>query len=117
MSEQNLQLPLAAAEDWHPDEALIASKVMAARVRVFIDRAVSGALTSPLGTFLLAWVMASTAGWVRACIWLCLINLGELLILGIGYRYRSVRIPDEGALIWAQRQVAAYFLVGLCWGS
>ena len=99
------------------DEKRIADRVMAARIRVFTDRAVAGALSSPLGTLLLAAIMGPTAGWDRAAVWLCVINLGELLILGQGYRYRSSPPADQGDRIWARRQIWANGLTGLAWGS
>lgn len=99
------------------DEVAIARKVMAERVRVFTDRAVSGALSSPFGTLLLAGIIGPGAGWHRAAIWLVLINLGELLILGCGYRYRA-RSPDAAhSQRWARYQIAANALTGLAWGS
>lgn len=99
------------------DEKCIADRVMAVRIRVFTDRAVAGALSSPLGTLLLAAIMGPTAGWDRAAVWLCVINLGELLILGQGYRYRSSPPADQGNRIWARRQIWANGLTGLAWGS
>lgn len=99
------------------DEACIERRVMAARIRVFTDRAVAGALSSPLGTLLLAAIMGPTAGWDRAAIWLCVINLGELLILGQGYRYRACPAAGQGDHVWARRQILANGLTGLAWGS
>ena len=99
------------------DEACIERRLTAARIRVFTDRAVAGALSSPLGTLLLAAVMGPTAGWDRAAIWLCVINLGELLILGQGYRYRASPAAEQGNQVWARRQILANGLTGLAWGS
>jgi diguanylate cyclase (GGDEF)-like protein len=99
------------------DEACIEARVMAARIRVFTDRAVAGALSSPLGTLLLAAIMGPAAGWDRAAIWLCVINFGELLILGLGYRYQSSPPADRGNRGWAVRQIWANCLTGLAWGS
>jgi len=99
------------------DEKCIADRVMAARIRVFTDRAVAGALSSPLGTLLLAAIMGPTAGWDRAAVWLCVINLGELLILGQGYRYRASPAAEQGNQVWARRQILANGLTGLAWGS
>lgn len=99
------------------DEACIERRVMAARIRVFTDRAVAGALSSPLGTLLLAAVMGPMAGWDRAAIWLCVINLAELLILGQGYRFRASSPVEQGNQVWARRQIVANGLAGLAWGS
>jgi diguanylate cyclase (GGDEF)-like protein len=99
------------------DETCIEARVMVARIRVFTDRAVAGALSSPLGTLLLAAIMGPAAGWDRAAIWLCVINFGELLILGQAYRYRSSPPAEQGNHIWARRQIWANGLIGLAWGS
>ena len=99
------------------DESRIARRVAAERVSVFIDRSVAGAWTSPLGTFLLAWVMAAAAGWARAAVWLCLINAVEVTIIGIGYRYRRAPRRDEDAARWARWGILGNSLAGLAWGS
>jgi hypothetical protein len=75
------QTPVLAADT---DEDRIERKVLTERVRVFADRSVAGALSSPLGTVLLAGLLGPVAGWGRAAAWLFLINLSELVILGIG---------------------------------
>jgi diguanylate cyclase (GGDEF)-like protein len=103
--------------EFHLDEVTVARKVMAERVRVFTDRAVAGALSSPLGSMLLALVLGPVAGWVQATAWLVLINLGELLILGLGYRFRAVQPKLLESITWAHRQIGANFLVGLAWGA
>ncbi|MCX7145050.1 MAG: EAL domain-containing protein [Sulfuritalea sp.] len=106
-----------APEEFKLDESLIDRKVMDRRVTVFTERSVAAAVTSPLGTLLLAWVQATVAGWGTALLWLCAINLVELLIIGIGYRYRRAQSRGEDALPWAHRMIFATFLVGLAWGS
>jgi len=103
--------------DLHLDETQIARKVMGERVRVFIERTVAGAWTSPLGTFLLAWVMAAAAGWGKAAVWLCLINAVELMILGIGYRYRRTLPDDANPSRWARWGIFGNALAGLAWGT
>lgn len=99
------------------DESRIARRVAAEQVSVFIDRSVAGAWSSPLGTFLLAWVMAEAAGWARATVWLCLINAVEVTIIGIGYRYRHAQRRDEDAPRWARWGILGNSLAGLAWGS
>ncbi|MDP1613717.1 MAG: EAL domain-containing protein [Sulfuritalea sp.] len=106
-----------APEEIKLDESLIDRKVMDGRVAVFTERSVAAAMTSPLGILLLAWIQASVAGWGKAVLWLCLIGLVELLIIGIGYRYRRAQSRGEDALPWAQRMIFATLLVGLAWGS
>ncbi|MBI5110339.1 MAG: diguanylate cyclase [Rhodocyclales bacterium] len=109
---QASQLP-----EFHLDEVTVARRVMAERVRVFTDRAVAGALSSPLGTLLLVLVLGPAAGWGKAAAWLILINLDELLILGLGYRFRTLPPLWRDSIPWARRQIGANFLVGLAWGA
>jgi hypothetical protein len=99
------------------DEAQIARTVFAERVKVFTDRATASAITSPLGTVLLAWLQAPVTRWKRAAAWLCLINLAELLIVAVGYRFRSAQSRGEDALPWARWMIFAVSLAGLAWGS
>lgn len=103
--------------DFRIDEVAIAREVMAERVRVFTDRSVSGALSSPFGTLLLAAIIGPGAGWQQAAIWLVLINLGELLILGFGYRYRAVQPEARNSHVWARYQIGANAATGLAWGG
>jgi len=99
------------------DEAQIAQTVLAERVNVFTDRAIAAAITSPLGTILLAWFQAPVTGWPRAVAWLCLINPPLLLMIGIGYRVRLARSRGEDALPWVRWMIFAVSLAGFGWGS
>lgn len=99
------------------DERAIARKVMADRVRAFTDRSVSGAWTSPLGTALLAWTQAGVAGWQLALLWFGLINVVEVLLIGVGHLYRQSTLGDEGAPTWVKVQILCSTLLGLAWGS
>jgi hypothetical protein len=70
----------------------IAAEVDTRRFGVFVDRQFGGALTSPLGTCLVAWIMSRSGnGWEAALIWLGLINLVEVLLLLVTHRYRTGR--------------------------
>lgn len=116
-----MKMPVSLAEaglsaEHQIDEVSVRRAVTAERVRVFTDRAVAGALSSPFGTLLLAVVIGPTAGWGRAALWLMLVNLGELLILGYGYRYRKALPDNRDSEIWARRQIMANSLTGLAWG-
>jgi two-component system sensor histidine kinase/response regulator len=96
----------------------IAAKVEARRVDVFVDRQYQGALTSPLGTCLVAWIMSrSGAGWEPALIWLSLINVVEVLILLLARRHRNV--PDGQAAMrnTMPRMTALSLAIGIAWGS
>ncbi|MBN8474472.1 response regulator [Sulfuritalea sp.] len=96
----------------------IATRVEARRVDVFVDRQYGGALTSPLGTCLVAWIMSrSGAGWEPALIWLGLINVVEALIILVAHRHRNA--PDRQAAMryTMPRMTALSMVIGIAWGS
>ena len=117
MSGPELPFHSGIATDFRLDETEIERRVLAERVRVFNDRAVGGAITSPLGTLLLALVLGPYAGWHLAVAWLALINLCELAIIAVGYGFRSAQPEGDDCRVWARRQIAANALAGLAWGS
>ena len=117
MSGPELPFHTGIASDFRVDEEGIALRAFAERVRVFNDRAVAGAITSPFGTLLLALIMGPSVGWHMALAWLLLINLGELAILAVGYGFRAAQPEGEDCRVWARRQIAANALTGLAWGS
>ncbi len=95
----------------------VAAKVEARRIDVFVDRQYVGALTSPLGTLLLAWIGGFGAGWARAAIWLGMINAVEALILLVAYRHR--RAPDRQRVMQrtSLEMRLASLAIGIAWGS
>ncbi len=95
----------------------IARKVMAERVQVFTERAVGGAFASILGTSLLAWMEAPIAGLNHSIIWFCCINVIEVFIIFLGYKYRVAKPAEQAAPLWAKRQIFCTPLLGLAWGS
>ena len=99
------------------DEAHIASKVEAERARVFSERLVVSAYSSPLGILLLAWVIHSAAGSTKAVIWACLISAVALSTVGIGYRYRLSISRNQDPIFWTRAQIACAGMLGLTWGS
>jgi diguanylate cyclase (GGDEF)-like protein len=99
------------------DEAHIASKVAAERARVFSERMVASAYSSPLGILLLAWIMYSAAGSTKAVIWACLISAVALSAVGIGYRYRLSLSRKEDPIFWTRSQITCAGMLGLTWGS
>ncbi len=99
------------------DENLIARGVLAETTRAFMDRSVAGALTSPLGIVLLAWIQSAAAGWAMALGWAVWIGLIELMIIAIGARYRRSAGDDYRAQHLAALQIACAGLVGIAWGS
>jgi hypothetical protein len=109
--------PMSPPGEFKLDETRIARTGLAERAKVFNDRSLASAMTSPLGTILLAWLQTPATGWERAVLWLCLINLTELLIIGICYRIRSVQSRGEDAMPWTRLLIFAVFLTGLGWGS
>ncbi|MBI5790010.1 MAG: PAS domain S-box protein [Rhodocyclales bacterium] len=99
------------------DTDLVSRKVRRERARVFNERMQASALTSPLGTVLVAWILWEVAGLARAAIWLGLINLFELLIIGIAYRCRRALASDEDERPWTRRMMLVLALAGLIWGA
>jgi diguanylate cyclase (GGDEF)-like protein len=99
------------------DENLIARNVLTETTRAFMDRSVAGALTSPLGILLLAWIQSSAAGWALALGWALWIGVIELMIISIGARYRHSAGDGHRAQHLAAFQIACAGLVGLAWGS
>ena len=117
MSAPDCHVPAISGSELHLDEAEVARRVFAERIRVFNDRALSGAWSSPLGTLLLAGILAPVAGWERAVIWLAIINVCELAILGYGFRFRKAANSGfDHASRWAKRQIFANAATGLAWG-
>ena len=108
---------MSTAGDFALDETRIAGAVLAERAKLFTDRMVASAISSPLGTLLLAWVEAPVSGWKRAATWLCMITLIELFIIGIGYVSRRARSAGKDTLPWARWMTFAALLLGLAWGS
>ena len=99
------------------DESAIARQVMSERVRVFNDRTVDGVYSAILGTFLLAWMQGSVAGFGHAVAWLACINTVEVLVLVLGYRFRAAPRNDQNTIRWGTLQIACAPLLGLAWGS
>jgi len=98
------------------DNELIARKVMADRVQVFTERAIGGAISSILGTVLLAWMQAPIAGLSRSIEWFLCINAVEILILAWGFQYHRTKPPESDAPAWAKRQIICAPLLGIAWG-
>ncbi len=106
-----------APEVFQLDELKIARQVLAGRVKAFTDSLMASVMSSPLGTLLLAWVEASVAGWRRALIWLCLINLVEALTFALAWRCRKAQSVGEDEWPWVKRLFGAHFILGAAWGS
>jgi diguanylate cyclase (GGDEF)-like protein len=99
------------------NDALEAQRVINERVSIFADRAFEGALTSPLGAILLAWIGGSVAGWRRAVAWLIAFTVVEILLGRAGFLYRREGKLEIDALEKARRLIALSSLAGLVWGA
>lgn len=99
------------------DDGSVARKVTAERIRVFADRAFSGALTAPLGTLLLAWIGAGVAGWTTAAIWFGIFCVIEFQIARSANQYRKPQPVNTDVSAQERRLVRLTFLVALAWGS
>ena len=99
------------------DDTAVSAIVRDGCIKVYNDRAVASALTSPMGTVLLAWIESSAAGPLRALVWLLAINLAEVLMIGLGRRFRQAVARGENALEWQPWMVLSAGLSGLAWGT
>jgi signal transduction histidine kinase len=99
------------------DDSAISATVRDGCLKAYNDRAVASALTSPMGTLLLAWIEWNTVGPLRAVAWLVAINLTELLMIGLGHRFRQATDRGDSASAWQGRLVLSAGLTGLAWGS
>ena len=100
-----------------PDDAAIASEVQAERARVFNQRAVVGALTSPLGFLLLAWALYQISNLTSALCWLTLILGVEAVILFIAKRFQTLDATSGKSCPWARAQIYFSGAAGVAWGS
>jgi diguanylate cyclase (GGDEF)-like protein len=100
-----------------PDESAIALEVQAERARVFNQRAVTGALTSPLGFLLLAWAIYLIGGLSPALSWLAMILPIEVAILFIAKRFSALDATSGKSCPWARAQIVISGSAGLVWGA
>jgi diguanylate cyclase (GGDEF)-like protein len=98
------------------DDDLVAKRVTQERVRVFADRSFFGALSAPLGTFLLTWVGGSVAGWRLASLWIFAFLVVEARTVFVGYRCRAAQPPDSNVAAQERQLVVLSGLGGLIWG-
>jgi diguanylate cyclase (GGDEF)-like protein/PAS domain S-box-containing protein len=99
------------------DDELIAQKVTAERLRIFAERAFSGAITAPLGGLILAWMGSAVVGWHRAAIWFALFCVVELLLARDSHRVRHSEPMRDDANALANRLIFHSGLAGVAWGS
>jgi hypothetical protein len=99
------------------NETEIARKAAIERIRVFNERSITAAQLAFIGIALMAWVLGSQAGVVRAAIWVSIISLVEVLIVlaGLGCRRALEGDSDSPSCLRAQLVLAS--LSGVVWGS
>ena len=99
------------------DESLIDGQVRSALSRAFIERVVESTYVAPLGILLLAWLISKVAGWTPALQWACMMGAVELLIVGVGHRFKRKLAAEQDTTLWLRAQLAVSGLLGLAWGS
>lgn len=105
-----------AISRFEPDEEQIAHSVWQERARVINDRLVAGALLSPLGIGLTAWLQSQAVGWRQAMVWVALISAVELLVLFTSHYFKNNRRAQEDPTQWVQALIVCSGLLGLMWG-
>jgi diguanylate cyclase (GGDEF)-like protein len=100
-----------------PDEAAIALEARTERSRVFNQRAIDGALASPLGFLLLAWAIYQMQGLNSALIWLIVVVINELAIFYVARRVIALDATKGNSAPWLQAQILIQTFTGLVWGS
>jgi diguanylate cyclase (GGDEF)-like protein len=100
-----------------PDEATIAMEARAERARVFNQRAITGALTSPLGFLLLGWAIYQMSGLNNALAWLAVVVCNQFIIVYMARRFLALDAAKGASCPWARAQVLYQTVAGLVWGA
>lgn len=103
--------------DFQLNEAAIADQVRAQRFRVFRDRWVGAARSSPLGIALIGWIIYLSTGWQRAVAWVALMVVFELSVVWIGHRHRTAEDHGARAQPWTQALIFSTLVSGLVWSA
>lgn len=103
--------------DFQLNEAAIADQVRAQRFRVFRDRWVGAARSSPLGIALIGWIIYLSTGWQRAVAWVALMVVFELSVVWIGHRHRTAEDHGAQAQPWTQALIFSTLASGLVWSA
>jgi len=103
--------------DFQLNEAAIADQVRAQRFRVFRDRWVGAARSSPLGIALIGWIIYLSTGWQRAVAWVALMVVFELSVVWIGHRHRTAEGNGAHAQPWTQALIFSTLVSGLVWSA
>ena len=125
-SQMYLQFPFKGMEEKnagnaepeysHLNEAVVAEKVLAARVRVFADRSLEGSKAAPLGMVLMAWVNWESAGWMPVSVWFLLLLGVQALNAWMSLDYLRSGSSKPNVLEQARNLTLTNFLAGLGWG-
>lgn len=100
-----------------PDEAAIAVEARIERARIFNQRAIDGALASPLGFLLLAWAIYQMQGLNSALLWLVVVVVNELAIFYVARKVLALDATKGNSGPWLQAQILIQTITGLVWGS
>lgn len=99
------------------DEGKIALLAQTARLRVFNERCIVGAVCASAGIALLAWIIWASVGWDRALTWALLISVVEIAIFWVGLRCRRALAGDGSVESWKNIHIVLAGLSGVIWGS
>ncbi len=82
-----------------------------------VERVSDSTYAAPVGIVLVAWVIYLAAGLSPALIWTGAMLVIELLLLGIGDRFRRAEVHAQSTIGWCNAEIAASGLLGLGWGA
>ncbi len=99
------------------NEGAIALAVSSERLRVFNERAMTGALSAFAGIALLSWVLWVSAGLTPALTWALLITAGEAAIFLVGMRCRKALESHGDSQACKNTHFVLAGLCGMVWGS
>jgi diguanylate cyclase (GGDEF)-like protein len=99
------------------DHDAIALRVEVERVRVFNERSITGALSSPVAIALLGWVLTTQVDWTRGLVWVALITVAELAILYVGLRCRRALAAGSDGRSWLEAHIVLAGICGAVWGT
>ncbi len=99
------------------DEEAIARHAAIERIRVFNERSITAARLAFVGIALMAWVLATQAGWGRAIVWVAAMSLVEVVILLAGVACRRALERKLDRHYWLRVQLVLAAVSGAVWGS
>jgi len=99
------------------DDEAIARHAAIERIRVFNERSITAARLAFVGIALMAWVLATQAGWGRAIVWVAAMSLVEVVILLAGVGCRRALERKVHRHLWLRVQLVLAAVSGMVWGS